>query len=238
MSTEVVSQALSSKKNAAFALLQGDKTPVPVGMSEEEKSKRAQRRLSMVTKNAKLGQNVFSGIQSSQRTHAPYQIKLKRWIKHRWFEGVIQLCIVISSISLALEYPGVEKSDPSLSSTLRSLDLAFNIIFTAEMILKCSAFGATGYLEQGWNRLDALVVVSSWISTILSTTSQSGGVGPVRTFRLLRTLRPLRSIQRLPGLRIVINSIIECVPTFTQILFVLLVVYFIFGILFMQVRRV
>ena len=48
------------------------------------------------------------------------------------------------------------------------------------------------YLIVGWNRLDALVVLGSWIAL-----SIEGNSGPASILRLLRTLKPLRTMRSL-----------------------------------------
>ena len=63
-----------------------------------------------------------------------------------------------------------------------------------------------------------------------------GGVGisSLRTLRSMRSLRPLRTIQRLPGIRLVVNVLFECAPVFINICFVVLFVFFVFAIMGVQ----
>lgn len=48
------------------------------------------------------------------------------------------------------------------------------------------------YLRSPWNQLDAVVVITS----IISTASPNNKVGILKALRLLRVLRPLRMISR------------------------------------------
>ena len=71
---------------------------------------------------------------------------------------------------------------------------AFLIIYTAEMIVKVLAMGFLldryTYLRSAWNWLDFLVIVSSFLTSVL------GNLAPLRAFRVLRALK---TISIVPG---------------------------------------
>lgn len=84
------------------------------------------------------------------------------------------------------------------------------LAFTFEVGLKITAYGLfrgpNTYLMVGWNLLDLGVVLTSWIPFIFGATA---GTTVWRTFRLLR---PLRTIQRFPGLRRLVETIVTALP--------------------------
>ncbi len=86
-------------------------------------------------------------------------------------------------------------------SILHSLDKLFTIIFTAELVLKCFAYGIKNYFTNGWNWLDFLIVVVS----VLGSTLDWFGVADIPAFksmRTLRALRPLKALSRFEGIRV------------------------------------
>jgi len=80
------------------------------------------------------------------------------------------------------------------------LELAFQIIYTVEVILKILAFGfvfeKNSYLRDWWNILDFTVVCGSW----LSMGSDTVNISAMRGVRALRTLRTLNAFPEMANL--------------------------------------
>ena len=93
------------------------------------------------------------------------------------------------------------------AKTLTLLDVILNILFLIEMLLKMFALGLImhkhSYLRSGWNILDFVIVIVSFVAMA----SGGGSVKALRAMRSLRALRPLRAVNRFPQLKIVVNSI-------------------------------
>ena len=76
------------------------------------------------------------GIFAAQRPARDQSI----WIvTHRYFEFVIMVLILVSSIALALDTPYLDP-ESSLASWLGRLDTFFLVVFTLKMLLKMLAF--------------------------------------------------------------------------------------------------
>ena len=89
------------------------------------------------------------------------------------------------------------------------VDFFFNFFFSVMALgFYC---GSDAYLRSGWNVLDFSLVVCSIVDTLFVLVSKSSPkiLGILRVFRLLRTLRPLRVISRAPGLKLVVQEIVE-----------------------------
>jgi hypothetical protein len=121
------------------------------------------------------------------------------------------------------------------------LDFSFIVIFTMECVLKIIVQGfyfcPDAYIKDPWNILDFVVVLVGWVSTdydFFSSAVAGGGVGGLRTLRSLRALRPLRTIQRLPGMRLVVAVLFECTPVFINICFVVFFFFTVFAIMGVQ----
>eukprot|EP00003_Mantamonas_plastica_P025771 TRINITY_DN5128_c0_g1_i1.p1 TRINITY_DN5128_c0_g1~~TRINITY_DN5128_c0_g1_i1.p1 ORF type:complete len:562 (+),score=206.03 TRINITY_DN5128_c0_g1_i1:150-1688(+) len=133
-----------------------------------------------------------------------------RIVDNRWFDHWILFVIVVSSVFLAMENPQ-SKQDPLFAMVSYWADLSFLVIFTVELVLKVIAKGIwltpQSYLSSSWNRLDAIVLVFSYLAFFAGDTVTFGSVG--RAFRIGRALRPLRFINRNEGMKDIINSLIE-----------------------------
>ena len=87
-------------------------------------------------------------------------------------------------------------------------------------------FGAANaYIRDPWNMLDFAVVCAS----VLSRALPGDGVSWVRGLRVLRALRPLRVIQRVPELKLVVNSLFKAIPIIVNVLVLLAMFWLIFG---------
>lgn len=56
--------------------------------------------------------------------------------------------------------------------------------------------GINTYLKDGWNVLDFILVLLSWLDVIITYSPQASVdiLGTLKVFRALRTLRPLRYV--------------------------------------------
>lgn len=163
--------------------------------------------------------------------------------RHNIFEGFILFCIIASSILLVLDGPSACKNNPAkfdqgckdMWAVLDLVDVVFVVIFTIEMVLKMVAFGLypesdQTYFKNPWNILDFFLVVFALVGYAPGT----GNLKIFRTLRSLRALRPLRTIQRAPGLKIVVDVCFMCAPTFINICFVVFFFFLCFAILGVQ----
>ncbi|KAG7273279.1 hypothetical protein CRUP_009707 [Coryphaenoides rupestris] len=125
--------------------------------------------------------------------------ELPELINHHIFTNLILVFIMLSSVSLAAEDPIRNLSARNI--ILGYFDYAFTAIFTVEILLKMTAFGA--FLHKGafcrnyFNLLDLLVVGVSLVSFGI----RSSAISVVKILRVLRVLRPLRAINRAKGLK-------------------------------------
>ena len=60
------------------------------------------------------------------------------------------------------------------------------------------------------------------------------GTSSVRTVRIIRTLRPLRAVKRAPSLKVVVDSLWDCVPGFLNVMAVAAIIYLVFAIIGVQ----
>ena len=167
--------------------------------------------------------------------HSNFRQSMRDIVRNKSFDNGILFCIMISSLALALEEPGASEE---LLEILDVMDYAFTVVFLIEMTLKIAVlnfyWGASNaYLKDPWNVLDFCVVCASVFSRVLP----GDAFQFVKSFRVLRALRPLRVIQRVPELKMVVNSLFKAIPIIANVIVLLAMFWLIFGILGVQLFK-
>lgn len=158
-----------------------------------------------------------------------------RIINATTFTNFILLFILLSSISLAAEDPIQPES--FRNKVLSKLDIVFTVIFTTEIVLKMTTYGA--FLHKGsfcrnyFNILDLLVVGVSLISMGI----ESSAISVVKILRVLRVLRPLRAINRAKGLKHVVQCLFVAIKTIGNIVLVTTLLQFMFSCIGVQLFK-
>ncbi|GMH60361.1 hypothetical protein TrRE_jg11189 [Triparma retinervis] len=156
--------------------------------------------------------------------------KVTAAVAHPYFDQVVLVLIIISSITLAIDDP---LGDPngSQATVLKALDLLFTVLFILEMALKIISMGFVfqprSYLRDGWNILDFVVVC---ISILLLFSSGNASLAGLRSLRAFRAFRPLRMINRAPGLKLIVNAMFASIPDVCNVGAVCILFFLIFSI--------
>uniref|UniRef100_A0A8C9RF57 Voltage-dependent L-type calcium channel subunit alpha n=1 Tax=Scleropages formosus TaxID=113540 RepID=A0A8C9RF57_SCLFO len=165
----------------------------------------------------------------------PFRVACYRLINHQIFTNLILVFIMLSSVSLAAEDP--IRNFSARNIILGYIDYAFTAIFTVEILLKMTAFGA--FLHKGafcrnyFNLLDLLVVGVSLVSFGI----QSSAISVVKILRVLRVLRPLRAINRAKGLKHVVQCVFVAIRTIGNIMIVTTLLQFMFACIGVQLFK-
>ena len=177
----------------------------------------------------------------------PLRLAIAKVIYHRYFEYFIIGVILISSIILAVDGPAYSKDAPvynkdlpnvedKLKTAMDMLDVVFLFMFVLEAMMKVIVRGFVAhegaYLRSAWNVLDFIIVIVGLIAFgIEYSDGSSRDLMAVRALRTFRALRPLRMASRAQGMKVVVNALFSAVPGITNVAFVCLLFYVIFGIL-------
>jgi hypothetical protein len=153
-------------------------------------------------------------------------------IKHRYFENVTLLIIILNSIVLCVSNPRVSNDGAFIDLT----EVLFLILYSVEMGLKIMGLGFIlnrgSYLRDWWNVLDFVIVGSAYIPYLLPS---SGGSGfSLAGLRALRILRPLRTISSVKALKVILKAFFASLPMLCDTFAVLLFVFLIFAIAGLQ----
>ncbi|CAH1103074.1 unnamed protein product [Psylliodes chrysocephalus] len=153
-------------------------------------------------------------------------------IENKYFETAVITMILLSSLALALEDVHLSQR-PVLQDILYYMDRIFTVIFFFEMLIKWLAMGFQKYFTNAWCWLDFLIVMVSLINFVASLVG-AGGIQAFKTMRTLRALRPLRAMSRMQGMRVVVNALVQAIPSIFNVLLVCLIFWLIFAIMGVQ----
>lgn len=162
----------------------------------------------------------------------PFRILCYHIISSKLFDHTIMVLIFLSSVKLASDtYFFDIDQDSIVAITSEKIDTFFNASFIIEMLLKQVALGLVmdkgSYLDDGWNKLDFFIVVSS----IIDMSASSLQIPAIKILRLLRTLRPLRVISHDVALKMIVSALFESVGGIFNVMIVVMMVWLIFAIM-------
>ena len=123
------------------------------------------------------------------------------------------------------------------------------ILYSVEMVLKIIGlgfiFGPKAYLQDSWNILDFIIVLSGYVTLIneliagdakanvakvagnFDDTSSSVDLSGLRVFRVMR---PLKTISSIKGLKVLMQALFGAIPLLKDTIIILLFFFIIFAI--------
>ena len=166
-----------------------------------------------------------------------FRIFCMKLINNKWFDRFILLMIIFSTARLIID---TFLSGYYFVLIFDFIDVFFNLIFLLEAIIKICALGFAldegSYLSDNWNKLDIVIVISSFFEyqNIFSkyVFGNDGGSSSqfLKVIRILRTLRPLRLISHNTKLKVILTSLFDSILPICNALFIVIVIYYIFSI--------
>nr|XP_041570270.1 sodium channel protein type 5 subunit alpha [Taeniopygia guttata] len=145
--------------------------------------------------------------------------KMKLVILNPFVDLLIMVCIILNTLFLAMEYPGMQ---PHYQELISLSDKVFTLIFTVEMILKIIALDPYYYFQDKWNVFDSVVV-------LIGLASFRTNLSP---FRLLRIFKLAKSW---PALNTLMKIILHSFGALSNLTLVLAITIFIFAVVGMQI---
>ena len=142
------------------------------------------------------------------------------WLENFWTGGIL-----LNVMLLILDhYPASEEWEWFLVT----MNTGCLLVFTAEIIIKLTGYGITGFMSDGWHQMDLVVVIGSWASKIFGV---KAGVGVVRAFR---TVRLVLLVKRMPGLMALMNTVIACIGPAANIAAISFLVFYLYSVIAMK----
>ena len=150
-------------------------------------------------------------------------------ITMKYFETCMQICISLNTILLMMKWYSMPSD---IKHIISYINYTFAVIFTLEAALKIIGFGKH-YFKDSWNIFDFTVVILTIVGIILQTTLSILG-SQTSILRALRILRILRLIKRAKVLRMIVRTLLITIPSMANIGSLLLLVYYIYAVLGVQ----
>jgi len=170
---------------------------------------------------------------------------LQRYLEQIHFDAVVGVVIVLNMlfIGYSTQYGIQHYKDPS-SSFIDAGEWSFLVFFVVELSFRLEMEGFWGFLVGGncaWNGFDSFCVATSLISQLLSTFGLGTGamktttsLRVLRLFKLVRMLRVLKGAQMMHELRAIMSSIASSCRILFWAMIIMLLIYFTFGLIFMN----
>lgn len=157
-----------------------------------------------------------------------------RMVKHKAFVYVYDVIILLNAVFIGLD------EENSLISNVEWLFLG---LYLLEILLKLYTFEPRAFFSkhQFWNWFDTIIIVSALIATVINSALKSTGGYSSRQILdivfILRILRLIRVVDSIKRFRTIINTLIKIGPTILTFGQLILVVYYIFAMVGMELFK-
>ena len=131
-----------------------------------------------------------------------------------WFDYFIIFAILVNCVILVLNNPPEEA------------EYIFIVVFTIEAIGKIFGLGFIPYIKDHWNKLDFFVVLLGFVALVPAA-------GNYTAIRALKVLRVLKAVTIIPGLKMMVLALFQCVAAMGTVLIPVLfavVLFAVFGL--------
>ncbi|XP_077059789.1 two pore calcium channel protein 1-like [Siphateles boraxobius] len=159
---------------------------------------------------------------------------IRHMVHHRMFVYVYDLIILVNAVFI-----GLDEENPVVSNA----EWGFLALYMLEIILKLYSTEPRAFFARHhfWNWFDTIIVVSALFGTIInSALKHSGGYTSRQILDIvfiLRVLRLIRLVDSIKRFRAIINTLIKIGPTILTFGQLIVVVYYIFAMVGMELFK-
>uniref|UniRef100_A0A4W3IWI1 Two pore segment channel 3 n=1 Tax=Callorhinchus milii TaxID=7868 RepID=A0A4W3IWI1_CALMI len=156
---------------------------------------------------------------------------IRRMVKHRGFRYMYDFIIVVNTIFIC-----GDEANPYISEA----EWVFLTLYLIEIMLKLYTYEPRVYFakNQFWNWYDTIIVLAALLGTVINTALKSANgysnqqiLDIVFILRILRTVRIIDSFYRF---RILLNTLLNLLPTMLTYAMLTVIVYYTFAIIGME----
>ena len=196
------------------------------------------RKIGAITKQERR----WRRIRCRETNYPPLDLWANWVVGSNWFQNIVLLVIFLNAIVLIVEGEISSRiySDPSLVlavQIIRTIDYCCLWIFVLEIFLKwIDDFKI--FWKSGWNQLDFIVTVVSFLPDILQWLTRNSQVNTGSTlfatlgiFRVLRIIRLMKVVSRFEQARIILLSVSKAFSAMSFILLLLALFMWIFALM-------
>jgi uncharacterized protein YjbI with pentapeptide repeats len=150
------------------------------------------------------------------------------------FEPMVLTAILLNVVTMAWESPLDPPGTPK-AALLALCESTFLGVYTVELLVKVLAFGFLtsegAYLRDPWCQLDFAVVSLAWVPILFPNNTLPN----LSVVRSVRALRPLRTLRFVPGMPVLVRTILDAIPKMANVGLLCAFLLLVFGIFGMQV---
>ena len=157
-------------------------------------------------------------VRDTMRNISRFRRKCGAIVNHPCMQVFIVLLIVVNAIMIGIGTFDFVTEDPRLDRIFQTVDRAFLIIFTIELVMQFIYRGFQLLLD-GWLVFDLIIIVMSW------------AFESVQIIRAFRIFRALRLVAKIETLRDLVSSLFAVFPRLSAIGMLLLLVFYIFAVM-------
>lgn len=144
--------------------------------------------------------------------------RLGDWIESAPIRNLITALIIINAVVLGLETSASIRAQ--FGTVLTMLNHVVLVVFVVEIVIKLLAFGGR-FFRSGWNLFDFAIVA-------ISLAPSSGPFAILRSLRILRVLRLLSTVRRL---RMLVEALMQAIPSIGWTALLMVLMFYIFGVM-------
>ncbi|KAG8201376.1 hypothetical protein JTE90_016851 [Oedothorax gibbosus] len=150
-------------------------------------------------------------------------VKFRQIVAHKYFRYFFDLMILLNAVLIAFDISDAE--------------WFFLVLFTIEIIMKMYTFGAQHFFRRFWNLFDFIIIGGAIIGTSIESFVEASADDKTRTLDILLVLRVLRLVKIIGGIdrfQVIVTTILNLGPSILTYGGVLLVVFYVFAIIGME----
>ncbi|XP_021423934.2 two pore segment channel 3 [Oncorhynchus mykiss] len=157
-----------------------------------------------------------------------------RMVQHKAFMYTYDLIILVNAVFI-----GLDEEDPLIAN----VEWAFLVLYLLEILLKLYSFEPRAFFSrhQFWNWFDTIIVITALIAMIINSALKLSGGYTSRQILdivfILRILRLIRVVDNIKRFRAIINTLIKIGPTILTFGQLIVVVYYIFAMVGMELFK-
>ncbi|CAL4063472.1 unnamed protein product, partial [Meganyctiphanes norvegica] len=146
---------------------------------------------------------------------------------NQYFDYIVMGTILLNCIFLAMTKP------------IDEAEYMFLCVYSAECVIKTVAKGFIlnkyTYLRNPWNWLDFVVIASGYVTIIIEFGEFNIDIGNLAGLRTFRVLRALKTISILPGLKTIINALLNSIKQLVEVMTLTVFCLMVFALFALQV---
>ncbi|KAF5394769.1 Two pore calcium channel protein 1 [Paragonimus heterotremus] len=163
-------------------------------------------------------------------TSSPFQA-FKRLAEHRVIKWFFISLVVANGMTAVLL-----RNFPTIQETV---EWFFTFVFLIELVLNYVTCGGVRFFDDGWNIFDCVIVFGALFSQMLQGGLEAMGItvigGITQVLLLIRLLRLLKLLSVVPSFKAISNCIMAILPSLSAYAIILLILYYIYACLGMEV---